>query len=90
MLNFNRALVIKYYVWFALFFVQTVEGLYYPCSENKGADQLCGDRTADLRLCFRMYKKKHFLTTRLISLLARPLNGPRGYIIKCTHSCVSN
>ena len=28
-------------------------GLYYPYSENKGADQLCGYREADLRLCFR-------------------------------------
>ena len=25
----------------------------YPCSENKGADQLRGYREADLRLCFR-------------------------------------
>ena len=31
------------------------EGLYYPCSENKGADQLRGHREADLRLCFRIY-----------------------------------
>ena len=29
------------------------EGLYYPFSENKGADQLRGYREADLRLCFR-------------------------------------
>ena len=28
--------------------------MYYPCSENKGADQLCGYREADLRLCFRL------------------------------------
>ena len=28
------------------------EGLYYPCSENKDADQLCSYSTADLRLCF--------------------------------------
>ena len=27
--------------------------MYYPCSENKGADQLCSYCTADLRLCFR-------------------------------------
>ena len=26
--------------------------LYYPSSENKGADQLRGYREADLRLCF--------------------------------------
>ena len=30
---------------------------YYPCSENKGADQLRGYREADLRLCFRICKK---------------------------------
>ena len=31
-------------------------GLYYLCSENKGADQLSGYREADLRLCFRICK----------------------------------
>ena len=30
--------------------------LYYPCSENKGADQLHVYREADLRLCFRICK----------------------------------
>ena len=30
------------------------EGLYYPSSENKGADQLRGYREADLRLCYRL------------------------------------
>ena len=30
------------------FWIQKVEGLYYPSSENKGADQLRG--SADLRL----------------------------------------
>ena len=30
------------------------EVLYYPSSENKGADQLRGYREADLRLCFRI------------------------------------
>ena len=35
------------------FCIYEVEGLYYPCSENKGADQLRGYREADLRLCFR-------------------------------------
>ena len=28
-------------------------GLYYLCSKNKGADQVCGYGTADLCLCFR-------------------------------------
>ena len=39
--------------------------MYYPCSENKDADQLRGYREADLRLCFRICKKTGFLTTRL-------------------------
>ena len=30
--------------------------MYYPSSENKGADQLRGYREADLRLCFRICK----------------------------------
>ena len=37
-----------------------VEGLFYLCSENKGADQLRGYREADLRLCFRICKKLVF------------------------------
>ena len=40
--------------------IKEVEGLYYTCSENKGAGQLCGYREADLRLCFRIYKKPVF------------------------------
>ena len=34
--------------------------MYYPCRENKGADQLRGYREADLRLCFRICKKPVF------------------------------
>ena len=36
------------------------KGLYYPCRENKSADQLRGYREADLRLCFRICKKLVF------------------------------
>ena len=42
------------------FRIQKVEGLYYPCSENKGTDQLRGYREDDLRLCFRIYRKIRF------------------------------
>ena len=42
------------------FCIQEVEGLYYLCSENKGADQLRSYREADLRLCFRICKKPVF------------------------------
>ena len=42
------------------FRIKKVEGLYYLCSEFKGADQLRGYREADLRLCFRICKKPVF------------------------------
>ena len=42
------------------FRIQKVEGLHYLCGENKGADQLRGDREADLRLCFRIWKSLVF------------------------------
>ena len=42
------------------FRILEVEGLYYLCSENKGADQLLGNREAVLRLCFRICKKPVF------------------------------
>ena len=42
------------------FRILEVERLHYPCSENKGADQLRGYCTADLRLCFRICKKQVF------------------------------
>ena len=35
-----------------------MEGLYYPYSENKGANQLRSYCTADLRLCFRICKNQ--------------------------------
>ena len=38
------------------FRIKEVEGLYYPYSENKGADQLRGYCQADLRLCLRLCK----------------------------------
>ena len=42
------------------FRILKVEGLHYLCSENKGADQLRGNREADLRLCFRTCRKPVF------------------------------
>ena len=36
------------------FRIKVDEELYYPCSENKGADQLRSYCEADLRLCFRL------------------------------------
>ena len=42
------------------FRILVVERLYYPCSENKGTDQLRGYREADLHLCFRICKEPVF------------------------------
>ena len=42
------------------FRINEVEGLYYSCNENKGADQLRSYREADPRLCFRISKKPVF------------------------------
>ena len=42
------------------FQIKKVEGLYYLCSKNKGADQLRGYPEADLRFCFRICKKPVF------------------------------
>ena len=36
------------------FWILVEEELHYPCSENKGADQLRSYCEADLRLCFRI------------------------------------
>ena len=51
------------------FCMNEVEGLYYLCSENNGADQLRIYYKADLHLCLYAktgYAKTGFLTTRLI------------------------
>ena len=59
------------------FWILEVERLYYLCSENKGADQLCSNCAADLRLCFRICAG--FLVMRLIykwGLRGSLLQGP--------------
>ena len=55
----NRAVQLQKMARGLKFRIQEVKGLYYPCSENKDADQLCY-READLRLCFRLCKKSVF------------------------------
>ena len=42
------------------FQIKEVEGLYYPCSTNKGADQLHSYLEADMRLSFRTCKNPVF------------------------------
>ena len=43
------------------FRISEEEKLYYPCSGNKGADQLRSYCKADMRLCFRIGKNPVFL-----------------------------
>ena len=50
----NRAVQLQKQARGLKFCNQVEEELYYPSSENKGADQLRGYREADLRLCFRL------------------------------------
>ena len=50
----NRPVQLQKQVRSLKFWSSVEEELYYPCSENKGADQLRGYREADLRLCFRL------------------------------------
>ena len=53
------------------FLIQKVEGFYYLCSENKGADQLCSYCAADLHLCFCIYGKRRFSRDVAQIILAR-------------------
>ena len=57
--NTNRAVQSQKMARGLKFRIKVIEALYYPYSENKGADQLCGYREADLRLCFRICKKPY-------------------------------
>ena len=42
------------------FRIKVGEGFYYPCIENKDADQLRSYLEADLRLCFHICEKPVF------------------------------
>ena len=53
----NRPVQSKMKVRLLKFWVEVEEELYYPSSENKGADQLCSYCTADLRLSFSHRQK---------------------------------
>ena len=52
------------------FLILEVEGLHHLCREKKGADQVCGDRAADLRLCFRICKSRFSLDAAHVILIA--------------------
>ena len=51
--------------------------MYYPSSENKGADQLRGYREADLRLCFRLGKNPVFSRCGSYNILSSTANATR-------------
>ena len=57
----NRAVQLQKIARSLKFRTKEEERLYYPCSENKGADQLRGYREAGLRLCFRLCRLLVFL-----------------------------
>ena len=54
--NTNQAVQLQKMARGLKFWILKVEGLYYLCSENKGADQLRAYLEADLRLWFRINK----------------------------------
>ena len=58
--NTNRAVQPQKMARGLKFRIYEEEGLYYLCSENKGADQLRSYCAADLRLCFFICKKPVF------------------------------
>ena len=69
------------------FWIQEVEGLYYPCSENKGADQLRSYREADLRLCFRICKKPVFSRQGSFDFIRKKMSSTSYWITSSPLSC---
>ena len=57
------------------------EELYYPCSENKGADQLGSYCEADLHVCFRKGKRplSDFSVLNFYLLHNNKILGLRGF-----------
>ena len=57
--DINQAVLLQKVARGLKFRIYEGEGLYYPCSGNKGADHLRGYTEVDLRLCFP-YAKSRF------------------------------
>ena len=55
------------------FWIKEVEGLYYPCIENKGVDQLRNNRAADLHFFFAYAKSRFSLDKAHMSWVMRKL-----------------
>ena len=63
--------------------------MYYPCSKNKGADQLRSYREADLRLCFRLCRFLVFSQGgSYISFQIQYLSVEATYTYKSLQMCV--
>ena len=60
--------------------------MYYPSSENKGADQLRGHREADLRLCFRICRLLVFPRGGSYRLLSARTNKEFFKLVLYVHS----
>ena len=63
--------------------------MYYPSSENKGADQLRGYREADLHLCFRICRLLVFSRGGSNSFMLKESNiidveDERHFVMECT------
>ena len=70
------------------FLIQKVEGLYYPCSENKGADQLRIYCEVDLRIFFP-YAKSHFSqdAAQRAKIQGELSFTPFARLMTCTETC---
>ena len=63
--------------------------MYYPSSENKGADQLRGYREADLRLLFSPMQIVGF-PMRQLKLFIVPIDSTSHDVMKWSEAIVSN
>ena len=72
--NTNRAVQPQEMARGFKFQIREVDGLYYLCCANKGADQLQCHHAADPHLCFA-YAKAGFLATWLLSELTCSLSN---------------
>ena len=81
----NRTVQPQKMVSVLIYRIKKVEGLYYPCSEKKGADQLCRYPTTDLHFCFSAFAKSRFshdaaqLKTDHFAYFSTRINRTRGY-----------
>ena len=68
------------------------EGLYYLCSENKGADQPCGYREADLRhqVVFAYAKSRFSQDAAHMLWMEFEHKSPSMFGLKCEHGATED